>query len=139
MPHPISGGVVLGTLGSAGGYRTVKVPDMSDTTGTAIDRPRLPRAAVTSAEAFVARHGGDDPDVPVRGVVERLGRRGGKVVLVGADGRIGDVLVPSVAAGERLVSEVPGITAASWDGETVAATRIGPERRRQMAGPRARH
>lgn len=130
--------MVTGTIGTGGCYSWVSLPGMTDasTDSSTETRQRLPRRALAGTRAFVARHGGTD--TPVRGVVERLGRRGGRLVLVGADGRIGDVMVPSVEVGERLVAEVPGVTAAEWDSETVAATTIGPRRRRAMAGPRGR-
>lgn len=101
------------------------------------DRPttaeKLPRGAVAGARGFVARHG-----KPTRAVVERIGRRGARVVLVGTDGAMGDVMVPSVAVGERLTDAVPELSATSWDGETTAAATIGAAHRRKMAGPRPR-
>lgn len=43
---------------------------------------------LAAARDFVARHG-----KPSRAVVENIGRVGARVVLVGADGALGDVLV----------------------------------------------
>ncbi|MER7011291.1 hypothetical protein ABT324_07670 [Saccharopolyspora sp. NPDC000359] len=89
--------------------------------------------AIATAEAFVAAHGKS-----ARAVVENLGQVGARVVLIGADGRFGDVVVPDVATGNALVEAVEGLSAHEWDGETVAAVKIGAEHRRKMAGPRAR-
>jgi hypothetical protein len=86
-------------------------------------------AQLTAARKFVKAHG-----KPSRAVVENIGRVGARVVLVGADGALGDVVVPSVATGEALVEAVEDLEAASWDAETVKATKIGPEHRRKMAG-----
>lgn len=94
----------------------------NDTAG----RPTAKQLA--SAGAFVARHGGS-----ARGVVEPIGRSGARVVLVGADGALGDVMVRDAAAGDALVAAVDGLEAAQWDSDTVAATVIGPEHRRRMA------
>lgn len=90
-------------------------------------------AQLAAARAFVADHG-----KPVKAVVQRIGRAGARVVLVGDDGALGDVVVPSVETGEALIEAVDGVEAAKWDAETVGATVIGAEHRRRMAGPLAR-
>jgi hypothetical protein len=86
-------------------------------------------AQLTAARKFVKAHG-----KPSRAVVENIGRAGARVVLVGADGAMGDVVVPSSATGEALIEAVEDLEAASWDAETVKQTKIGPEHRRKMAG-----
>lgn len=92
-----------------------------------------PAKAVESAKAFVAKHGG-----AARGVVENLGLRGARIVLIGSDGAMGDVLVLSPAVGEAVVEAVDGLDAHDWDSTTVAELQIGAAHRRKMAGPRAR-
>ncbi|MCI2418528.1 hypothetical protein MOQ72_13900 [Saccharopolyspora sp. K220] len=89
--------------------------------------------AIATAKAFVAEHGGS-----ARAVVENLGRAGARIVLIGEDGRFGDLLVPDVATGEALVEAVDGLSPHEWDGATVAALKIGAAHRRKMAGQRAR-
>ncbi|GLZ36976.1 hypothetical protein Acsp05_06010 [Actinokineospora sp. NBRC 105648] len=84
--------------------------------------------AERSAAAFVAAHG-----KPARAVVENIGRAGARVVLVGADGALGDVIVAGVEVGAALVERVEGLEAGEWDRETVAATKIGAGHRRKMA------
>ncbi|WP_092533821.1 hypothetical protein [Amycolatopsis arida] len=91
--------------------------------------PEPTEAQLDAARGFVERHG-----KPARGVVEYIGRVGARVVLVGADGALGDVIVPDVATGEALVAAVPDLEPAEWDAETVNSTAIGPEHRRRMAG-----
>ena len=92
-----------------------------------------PQKAVAAASAFARKHGGS-----ARAVVENLGRAGARLVLVGEDGALGDVMVADVATGEAVVSAVSELTASEWDSETTGALKIGPAHRRKMAGPRAR-
>ncbi len=84
---------------------------------------------VAAARDFVKRHG-----KPSRAVVENIGRVGARVVLVGADGALGDVVVASTAAGDALIEAVEDLEPAEWDSDTVKATKIGAEHRRRMAG-----
>lgn len=86
-------------------------------------------AQLAAARKFVKTHG-----KPSRAVVENIGRVGARVVLVGADGALGDVVVPTVATGDALVEAVEDLSPATWDAETVKATKIGAEHRRKMAG-----
>ncbi len=86
-------------------------------------------AQLAAARKFVKAHG-----KPSRAVVENIGRAGARVVLVGADGALGDVVVPSVATGEALIEAVEDLSPATWDAETVNQAKIGPEHRRKMAG-----
>ncbi|MGW1676250.1 hypothetical protein [Saccharopolyspora sp. NPDC002376] len=83
--------------------------------------------AIATAKAFVCVHGDS-----ARAVVENLGQAGARVVLVGEDGRFGDVMVPDVATGNALVEAVEGLTAHEWDGETVGAMKVGAAHRRTM-------
>jgi hypothetical protein len=102
------------------------VRDVAETSETVVPPSG---AQLGAARKFVKTHG-----KPSRAVVENIGRAGARVVLVGADGALGDVVVPSVATGEALVEAVEDLEAASWDAETVQATKIGAEHRRKMAG-----
>lgn len=85
--------------------------------------------AVKTAAAFVAAHG-----KPARAVVENVGRAGARVVLVGDDGAMGDVVLPDVASAEAVVEAVADLERHEWDRETTAAVKIGPAHRRKMAG-----
>lgn len=88
---------------------------------------------MASARSFVASHGES-----AKAVVENLGRAGARVVLIGQDGALGDVMVADVATGDSVVEAVDGLESAQWDSETAAALTIGPEHRKRMAGPRAK-
>ncbi|MGQ0838541.1 hypothetical protein [Actinokineospora sp.] len=92
------------------------------------ENTQVPAPALKAATAFVAAHG-----KPARAVVEHLGRAGARVVLVGADGALGDVLVADPATGAALVERVEGLEKSDWDRETVAAAKIGAGHRRRMA------
>ncbi|SES05081.1 hypothetical protein SAMN05216188_120119 [Lentzea xinjiangensis] len=80
---------------------------------------------------FVKAHG--KPGAAVKAVVEPIGRAGARIVLVGADGAMGDVITPDVESATRAVEAAENVEAAEWDRETTAATRIGPAHRRKMA------
>ncbi|HKS49907.1 MAG TPA: hypothetical protein VJT49_33325 [Amycolatopsis sp.] len=97
------------------------------------DAPAPSGEQLASARRFVKLHG-----KPSKAVVENIGRAGARVVLVGADGAMGDVMVPTPATGQALVEAISELETAAWDAETVNATVIGPGHRRRMAGPRAR-
>lgn len=99
----------------------------------AADTPSAPKRAVSAATAFAKAHGGS-----ARAVVENMGQAGTRIVLVGEDGMLGDVVVANVATAEAVVEAVETLTAAEWDAETTSALKIGAEHRRRMAGPRAR-
>lgn len=85
------------------------------------------RQQVASARAFAKAHG-----TPVRAVVEPIGRSGARVVLVGNDGALGDVVVPSVETGTALIDAVEDLEKSDWDSDTVGATTIGSAHRRRM-------
>lgn len=83
---------------------------------------------MASARAFVAAHG-----KPARAVVSNIGRAGVRVVLVGTDGAVGDVLVRDADTADALIAAVEDLDTASWDAETTAAAKIGSGHRRRMA------
>ena len=85
------------------------------------------RAQLAAARDFVKRHG------ETRAVVENIGRAGARVVLVGADGALGDVVVAGTETGNALVAAVELLEPAEWDAEMVKTTKIGAEHRRRMA------
>ncbi|MGX7828700.1 hypothetical protein ACTG9Q_26750 [Actinokineospora sp. 24-640] len=92
------------------------------------DRQQPSPTAVKAAAAFVAAHG-----KTARAVVGNVGLAGARVVLVGADGAMGDVMVASPAAGQALIERTEGLDASEWDRETVESTRIGAAHRAKMA------
>ncbi|MTD55857.1 hypothetical protein [Amycolatopsis pithecellobii] len=84
---------------------------------------------LAAARRFVAEHG-----KPAKGVVETIGRAGARVVLIGADGALGDVIVPGADTGAALIEAVEDLEPAEWDARTVGAVKIGPAHRHRMAG-----
>jgi hypothetical protein len=92
----------------------------------------------TSRQIAAAREFAESHGKPSKAVVENIGRAGARVVLVGADGALGDVVVAGPAAGQALIEAVADLEPAAWDTETVGRTLIGAEHRRRMAGLRPR-
>lgn len=101
----------------------------SDTRSTTSAPPK----AVAAASGFVREHGGS-----ARAVVENLGNPGARIVLIGQDGALGDVMVADTATAEAVVGAVDDLQASSWDTDTAAALTIGAEHRRRMAGSHAK-
>lgn len=101
-----------------------ETPKTPDTPKTIAPTPRQ----LDTARKFVAAHG-----KPAKGVVESIGRAGARVVLVGADGALGDVVVAGTATGEALIEAVEDLEPAEWDAATVNGTKIGAGHRRHMA------
>lgn len=97
--------------------------ESNDNTGQPIPTAKQ----IATASKFVAAHG-----KPTRAVVEPIGRAGARVVLVGADGAMGDLIVESAEVGAALVEQVADIEPAEWDADTVEATGIGAGHRRRM-------
>ena len=85
-------------------------------------------AAVERIEAFSAAH-----PAPVTAVVNHLGRRGARIVVIAADGVFGDVVVSSMAAAERVCTEAD-VTVGSWDRQTTALLTPEPADRKKMRG-----
>lgn len=120
--------MVLGTVSRRSGPLPGRIPIVTEQTASSAEQSATPteRQQATARE-FVAQHG-----KPTKAVVEYLGRRGARVVLVAPNGRVGDVIVSTVAAGQALVDGNEDLTRAEWDADTVNATTIGSARRRGM-------
>lgn len=103
---------------------------MSDTETSQVEASQ---GALTAMEAFAKTHGGS-----AKAVVDNLGAAGARISLVGEDGKLGDIMVSSLAVGEATVAKSESVTAAEWDAETTGQLRIGASHRRKMAGARAR-
>ena len=85
-------------------------------------------AAVDRIRAFSAAH-----PAPVMAMVNHLGRRGARIVVIGADGVFGDVVVSSMAAAERVCAEA-NVTVGTWDRQTSALLTPEPADRKKMRG-----
>jgi hypothetical protein len=98
--------------------------DGSDTTLILADMPAL----VASIKEFAAEHSG------TKAVIEYLGRRGARIVLVGADGAgWGDLVTPSIETA-RAACEQAGVTVDNgWERELVELMRPSNDLWRSMA------
>ncbi|MEU6441113.1 hypothetical protein [Streptomyces sp. NPDC047046] len=103
-------------------------------TPTAADKrraARLERRAARLAKqigSFARRHGGAE------GQLAYVGQRGTRIVLVGEDGRWGDLFAHDAAVARGAV-ERAGITIHDeFDGEFAAKVRTGPYEWKRMAG-----
>lgn len=77
---------------------------------------------------FAQEHGGADA------VVEHLGRRGARIVLVGQDGAWGDLVAPDNAVAEQAARSAEVTVHGEFGGELAARVRTGPYEWRRMAG-----
>ncbi|MEW2549826.1 hypothetical protein AB0910_29355 [Streptomyces sp. NPDC047002] len=78
--------------------------------------------------AFGARHGGAE------GQLAYLGRRGTRIVLVGADGGWGDLVAPSDEVARSAAEQAGLALRESFEGELAAKVVTGPYEWRRMAG-----
>ncbi|NJP49455.1 hypothetical protein HCJ93_05035 [Streptomyces sp. SBST2-5] len=77
---------------------------------------------------FAKAHGGAE------GQIAYIGERGARIVLVGQDGRWGDLVAPSTDVAEKAVQKA-GITVhESFDGEFAARVETGRYEWKRMAG-----
>lgn len=96
------------------------------------DEPTIasPRGAVSAVNRFSAAHGG-----AASAVVQPVSRGQVRLTLVGADGTLGDVMVPDVATAENVIA-ASDATGAEWDRELAGSVRLSRDRRLRMAGKR---
>jgi hypothetical protein len=78
--------------------------------------------------SFVAEHGG-----PGTAVIAYLGRPGARIVVVAADGRFADAVVPSMDEATA-VCAAAGITPSAWDRELTSLITVAHADRIRMAG-----
>ncbi|MBB3039882.1 hypothetical protein FHU29_004372 [Hoyosella altamirensis] len=95
-------------------------------TGTA--GPVIPSGVLPAIKAFMKDHGGS-----AKAVLQPLGRIGVRITLVGADGIMGDQVVPSLHIARAVVDAVPQLELADWDRELTSTATPAPEHARRMA------
>jgi hypothetical protein len=95
---------------------------------TAARAERRERRLAKEIGAFAAAHGGAE------GQVAHLGRKGARIVLVGADGAWGDLVVPSCEVAASVVARAGIVVHEAFDGEFAAKVRTGPYEWARMAG-----
>ncbi|WP_327291677.1 hypothetical protein [Streptomyces sp. NBC_01198] len=91
------------------------------------DERRVRRLA-RGIRGFGAKHGGVDA------VVEYLGQRGARIVLVGKDGAWGDLVAPSYPAAQAAAETAEVTVHDEFGGELAARVRTGPYEWTRMAG-----
>ncbi|HET8682638.1 MAG TPA: hypothetical protein VFM54_12320 [Micromonosporaceae bacterium] len=104
--------------------------DGSDTTLTderTAPAPAAPNGLVAGLRSFAAGHGG------ARAVIEYVGRRGARIVLVGGDGAWGDEFAPGTDVA-RTACEKAGVTVENtWERELIDLMRPSNDLWRSMA------
>lgn len=88
-----------------------------------------PAHTVKSVREFLAAHGGK-----ASVVVQPIGRIGVRLTLVGADGILGDQVVPDLATADAVVAAVPKLESAEWDRALTSVVTPAPGHARKMAG-----
>ncbi|MCW4353173.1 hypothetical protein ONR57_07665 [Hoyosella sp. YIM 151337] len=91
--------------------------------------PVIPSGVLPAVREFIKDHGGS-----AKAVLQNLGRIGVRITLVGADGVMGDQVVPNMEAAKAVVDAVPDLEAAEWDRELTSTATPAPEHARRMAG-----
>lgn len=86
----------------------------------------VPKRAVVAVDHFVDRHG------ETRAVVQGVAFDQVRIVLVGADGALGDVMVGGAGVATAVI-EASRATIAEWDRELAASITLGPASRTRMA------
>ncbi len=95
-----------------------------------VERREQARAKRLAREirGFAKKHGGADA------VVEHLGQRGARIVLVGKDGAWGDLVAPACATAQAAAETAEVPVHGEFGGELAARLRTGPYEWTRMAG-----
>jgi hypothetical protein len=105
-------------------FKVAVMADGSDTTAT-LDRP-MPGDLVTGLKSFASDHGG------AKAVIEYVGRRGARIVLVGEDGTCVDAVAPSTDVA-RSACQTAGVAIEnSWERELIEQMRPSNDLWRSM-------
>lgn len=93
------------------------------------ERPesRATNGLVASLKAFAAEHGG------AKAIIEYVGRRGARIVLVGGDGGWGDQFAPDTDVARRACAAAGVPVENSWERELMSQMRPSKELWRSMA------
>lgn len=89
--------------------------------------PAVPTGLVTSIKSFAAAHDG------ATAVIEYVGRRGARIVLVGGDGTWGDQFASGTDVARQACATAGVPVENSWERELIAQMRPAPQRRQSMA------
>lgn len=105
---------------------------MADGSDTAVvtersTAPQVPSGVVAGIRAFAAGHGG------AKAVIEYVGRRGARIVLVGADGAWADQFAPSTDVARQACRAAGVEVENSWERELMEQMRPSKDAWRSMA------
>ncbi|MBM7244644.1 hypothetical protein HQO12_02875 [Rhodococcus fascians] len=89
----------------------------------------VPKGTLAAVKAFLADHGNS-----ASVVIQPIGRAGTRLTLVGADGVLGDQVVPSTAVAHAIVARFDELTEEEWDRELVSSVNPAPGHYEKMAG-----
>jgi hypothetical protein len=101
---------------------------MAELSSAAPENPADRKRVADRLRSFVADHGG-----PGTAVIAYLGRPGARIVVVAADGRFADAVVPSTDEAVA-ACESAGIPVGSWDRELTSGITVTHHDRVRMAG-----
>lgn len=108
--------LLVGVARAVTGFQVRRAEAAQPEAPAPLDRPTV--SVARRIQAFAAEHGSLDETTAV---ISHNGRYGARIVLVGADGRLGDQVVPSVARAE-LACRLAGVTTTdSWSRELTAS------------------
>jgi hypothetical protein len=99
--------------------------DGSDTTVT-LDPP-VPGSLIDGLKSFVGDHGG------AKAVIEYVGRRGARIVLVGQDGVWSDRFAPATDVARKACANAGVVVQNEWERELIEQMRPGNDLWRAMA------
>ncbi|MFI8565865.1 hypothetical protein ACIGGF_04805 [Rhodococcus sp. NPDC078407] len=89
----------------------------------------VPKGTLAAVKGFLADHGNS-----ASVVIQPVGRAGTRLTMVGADGVLGDQVVPTYAIAKAIVDELDGLTEAEWDRELVSSVDPADGHHEKMAG-----
>ncbi|MBY4130460.1 hypothetical protein HQO83_18860 [Rhodococcus fascians] len=89
----------------------------------------IPKGTLAAVKRFLAEHGNS-----AQVVIQPVGRAGTRLTLVGADGVLGDQVVPSTAMAHAIVDRFDELNEGEWDRELVSSVNPAPGHYKKMAG-----
>ncbi|MEU6075299.1 hypothetical protein [Micromonospora sp. NPDC047074] len=101
--------------------------DGSDTTLTAEQAAQAPQGLVAGIKAFAAGHGG------AKAVIEYVGKRGARIVLVGEDGVWGDQFADDTVQARHACAKAGVTVENAWERELMDQMRPSNDLWRSMA------
>jgi len=89
--------------------------------------PPVPGSLIDGIKSFAGDHGG------AKAVIEYVGRRGARIVLVGEDGAWGDQFAPGTDVARRACAEAGVVVENEWERELIEQMRPSNDLWRSMS------